>query len=842
MKTAIAIVMTLTLAMVSLRAATAAGPDPVNLGSTSHFAILSGAAITSTGGGIINGDIGASPIAGSAIGIPPVQVNGTIYEVDATGTAGPNVVIDPTLLTAAKGDLTIAYNDAAGRTPVPSGSFLNPNDGNIGGLNLAPGLYKFTTTALITGSDVTLTGGPDDVWIFQCAQDLQLGSGRQVILAGGALAKNIFWQVGTSAVLGTSSIFKGTILADQSITMMSTSTMEGRALAFSGQVAFDGTGGTLPAFNLTVTGGTGSGQYPAGALVPVIATIPVGQVFDAWNGDTQYLGDPASASTIVTMPLNDVAVTATFIDAPPETFTLTVVNGTGGGAYLPGATVPVVAVIPVGQVFDTWAGDIAYLADATFASTIATMPAANILVTAIFKDAPPSTYTLTVVNGTGGGAYASETVVPIVAVVPAGQVFSAWTGDTIYLADPTAASTTATMPEANIVVTATFTEAPPETFTLTVVNGTVGGAYVATTIVPIIAVVPAGKVFEMWAGDILYVADPTSASTTVTMPDANITVSAIFTDMLGDGDMFLAEMDCTINWASHAKNVDGDSLSVSGRINPRGANHNLSGATVTLIVNDVQLIPAVPLGTRGSARGHVAYTVQFDWLSGAYSFIVRGLDLRAATGAPNVTGRTLLNLPMSLSIQTAGLDIPLVAGTFECPCATTAGKASRITFNNKSNRTLTGLYLCTTTLVQQQGNAEPGAQAARSGAVHNIKVEGVIETLGGGAVNPTGDITVKLGDATLLIPFEQMSERGSVWSYKGAGPGITGFSLDNGKHTFSLSASKVEDTGIPLTGQGAPKSYRLDIQLQMQTEGGAMGFDSTVEILRPFSSDWTWRR
>lgn len=228
--------------------ARAAGPAPIDLGSCAHFTILAGAAITQpTAGGIINGDIGLSPATGASIGIPPSLVHGTIYAVDATGTQAPNVVIDPARLTTAKGDLTIAYNDAAGRTPVPTGDFLNPNSGNIGGLNLVPGLYKFDTTALITGSDVTLTGGPDDVWIFQIGTDLQVGSGIAVILAGGAQARNIFWQVGTSATLDTGSAFKGTILADQSITMNTTSTLEGRALAFAGQVAFSGDGGSLPA-------------------------------------------------------------------------------------------------------------------------------------------------------------------------------------------------------------------------------------------------------------------------------------------------------------------------------------------------------------------------------------------------------------------------------------------------------------------------------------------------------------------------------------------------------------------------------------------------------------------
>jgi hypothetical protein len=248
----------------------AAGPAPVNLLSTANFVILAGAAVTTTGGGIINGDVGASPIAGSAIGVTCAQVNGTIYAVDASGP--PCAVINPTLLTQAKNDLTTAYNDAAGRT-IPTAT--NPGGGNLGGLSLAPGLYKMTTTALITGSDLTLAGGPNDVWIFQCAQDLQLGSGIKVILTGGAQAKNIFWQVGTSAVLGTFSVFNGTILASQAITMDTSSTMNGRALAFSAGVTFNGNGAAAP----SVTASGIGVQQPAGTnLVNGTATNNFGSV------------------------------------------------------------------------------------------------------------------------------------------------------------------------------------------------------------------------------------------------------------------------------------------------------------------------------------------------------------------------------------------------------------------------------------------------------------------------------------------------------------------------------------------------------------------------------------
>jgi hypothetical protein len=198
------------------------------------------------------------------------QVNGTIYAVDAGGPAGS--VIDPAMLLTAKGDLTTAYNDAAGRTPTPSGPFLNPGAGNIGGLNLIPGLYKFTSTASITGSDLTLTGGPDDVWIFQIAADLEVGSTVQVILAGGAQPRNIFWQVGTSATIGTFAVFKGTIMSDQAIVMNTSSTMDGRALAFTAGVTYNGDSGSLPMPEAPVF--TDISTTAADSVTVVLSTTP----------------------------------------------------------------------------------------------------------------------------------------------------------------------------------------------------------------------------------------------------------------------------------------------------------------------------------------------------------------------------------------------------------------------------------------------------------------------------------------------------------------------------------------------------------------------------------------
>ena len=248
----------------------AAGPPPVDLGSAARFTILAGAAITTTGGGVINGDVGASPINGAAILLTQAQVNGTIFAVDASGPAGS--VIAPAMLLTAKGDLTTAYNDAAGRTPVPTGDNLNPGAGNIGGFNLIPGLYKFTGTASITGADLTLTGGPDDVWIFQIGADLQVGSGIKIILAGGARVANIFWQVTTSVSIGTFAVFKGTILADQAIVMNTSSTMDGRALAFTAGVTFNGSSGTVPLLDKPFF--TSITRSAAGTVTLVVNTTP----------------------------------------------------------------------------------------------------------------------------------------------------------------------------------------------------------------------------------------------------------------------------------------------------------------------------------------------------------------------------------------------------------------------------------------------------------------------------------------------------------------------------------------------------------------------------------------
>jgi hypothetical protein len=196
----------------------------------SGFAVLAGSTVANTAFTTVNGDLGLSP--GSDVtGFPPGIVTGTQHVADSAAAQ-------------AQLDLTVAYNDAAGRTV---GAIAVA--GKLGGLTLPPGLYKSTSSLEISSGDLTLDaqGDANAVFIFQIASTLTTSAGRQVILSGGAKAANVYWQVGTSAVLGTTSVFKGTIMADQSITLTTGAALEGRALTRIAAVTLDSNIITLPA-------------------------------------------------------------------------------------------------------------------------------------------------------------------------------------------------------------------------------------------------------------------------------------------------------------------------------------------------------------------------------------------------------------------------------------------------------------------------------------------------------------------------------------------------------------------------------------------------------------------
>ncbi len=207
--------------------AIAASPRaPINLGSAKTFAILSKTGVTDVYSSAVTGDVGSSPITGAAIHLACTEVSGTIVSVDAAGPA-PCAVIHASLLTAAVGDMEAAYIDAAGRSQP---DLVEVGAGEIGGLTLAPGLYKWGTGVSIS-TDVTLQGGPNDVWIFQIAGTLVQASATRVHLTRGALAKNVFWQTAGAVTIGTTAHFEGILLAKTMIAVKTGASVTGRLLA-----------------------------------------------------------------------------------------------------------------------------------------------------------------------------------------------------------------------------------------------------------------------------------------------------------------------------------------------------------------------------------------------------------------------------------------------------------------------------------------------------------------------------------------------------------------------------------------------------------------------------------
>jgi hypothetical protein len=198
----------------------------VNLGLSGEFVILSKSGITNVFQSTVTGDIGSSPITGAAILVTCAEVAGTIYTVDAAGPL-PCRVTNASRLTTAVGNMQTAYTDAAGRK---NPKFLNLGAGNIGGKTLTPGLYKFTS-AVVIPKDIYISGGPNDIWIFQVAGTLKMSSAVKMTLQGGAQAKNIFWQVAGAVTCGTTSHFEGTILGKTGINLQTGASITGRMLA-----------------------------------------------------------------------------------------------------------------------------------------------------------------------------------------------------------------------------------------------------------------------------------------------------------------------------------------------------------------------------------------------------------------------------------------------------------------------------------------------------------------------------------------------------------------------------------------------------------------------------------
>jgi hypothetical protein len=288
---------------------------PINLGTASSFGVLGASAVTNTGTSVINGNIGVSPQT-SITGFPPGVVNGTVHATDATASG-------------AQADTTTAFNVAASLTPTTTGL------GDLVGRTLVPGVYR--GGALSLSGALTLDGGGDTsaVWVFQAASTLVTGSASHVILTNGANACNVFWEVGSSATLGSGSQFVGTILAADAITANTTATVTGRLLARSAAATLDTNTVTVPTGCADASGTTVTSGPTIGAATPPASSVGTPYAFTVPATGSPTLTYSVSAGALPPgLSLNPA--TGAITGAPTTTgsfaFTITVSNGTAPNA------------------------------------------------------------------------------------------------------------------------------------------------------------------------------------------------------------------------------------------------------------------------------------------------------------------------------------------------------------------------------------------------------------------------------------------------------------------------------------------------------------------------------
>src|SRR5450631_2728885 len=248
-------------ALVALSPLDAFAATSPRLGTALNFTVLAGSTVTNTGPSVITGNLGLDT--GSSVpGFPPGNVTGTKHVSDAVALQ-------------AKNDLTTAYTDAANAPVTTDMSGLN-----LGGKNLVAGVYKFDSSAQLTGP-LTLSGG--GVFIFQIGSTLTTASNSVVNLTNGAQACSVFWQVGTSATLGSATHFQGTLMALTSISMVTgANIISGRAMARNGAVTLNANNITPPVDTCTVgsfgsfggSGGSGGAGGPGTNGTPGSVPVP----------------------------------------------------------------------------------------------------------------------------------------------------------------------------------------------------------------------------------------------------------------------------------------------------------------------------------------------------------------------------------------------------------------------------------------------------------------------------------------------------------------------------------------------------------------------------------------
>ena len=390
----------------------------ISLGSASNFGVLGGSTVTNTGPSVVNGELGVSP--GSAVtGFPPgVVVGGTIHLADAVALQAQN-------------DLTTAYNAAAG-----TACNVDLTGQDLGGLTLTPGVYCFSSTAQLTGTlTLNALGNPNALFLFKIGSALTTASGSSVQVINGGSTCNVFWQVGSSATLGTGTNFVGNILALSSITLTTGASVSGRLLARNGAVTLDSNTVTVCAAGICPVITVNPAALPNGVL-----GSPYSQTVSATGGNAPYTFTLSSGALPSGLTLNSMTglISGTPSAAGTFNFTVTATDASGcpgSRAYIiiitnPGC--PVITVNPptlpqgvIGTPYNQTITASGGVSPYTFAVTAGALPPGLILnpTSGIISGTPTTAgqfnFTITATDANGCfGLRAYSIVIPVIPVCP----------------------------------------------------------------------------------------------------------------------------------------------------------------------------------------------------------------------------------------------------------------------------------------------------------------------------------------------------------------------------------------------------------------------------------------